>query len=171
MPSLVNPRSPCPPPRLPAPIDTAARSVPSQRGLRLNHLDHIEQPRPKPNHANYEGAATTVQSNLRRQMPQCEIQLMPKKHYLDFRSDAQLDPVGNSHSNGIKECEHRVASRDDSAQQREPGLDGIFGKDSHDGSARHSCRILIYANLIACYRRIINEATSRSWSKSVEYKI
>jgi len=84
-------RSPCPLPRFPSPIEMEPRSVPSQHGLRLNHPDHIEQTRPQPNHPDHEGAITTAQSNPRRRVPQGNVQLMPKKQYLSFKSGARLD--------------------------------------------------------------------------------
>jgi hypothetical protein len=50
-----------------------------------------------------------VQSNPRRRVPQCKVQLMPKKQYLGFKSGARLDQVGDSHSKGIKDRKHRVS--------------------------------------------------------------
>jgi hypothetical protein len=50
-----------------------------------------------------------VQSNPRRRVPQCKVQLMLKKQYLGFKSGARLDPVGDRHSNDIKDRKHRVS--------------------------------------------------------------
>jgi hypothetical protein len=112
----VNPRPPYPFPRLPPPIDSEPRSVPSQHGLRLNDLDHIEQARPQPNHPTYEGAITSAQSNPRRPVSQCKVQLMPKKQYLGFKSGVRLDQVGNSRSKSIKDRKYRPSQCDDSTR-------------------------------------------------------
>jgi hypothetical protein len=107
--SPVNPRPPSPLPRFPAPIDTESRSVPSQHGLRLNHPDYVKQARPYSNHPNHQGAITTAQSNPRRRVLQCKVQLVPKQQYLGFKSGARLDQVGSSQSKGIKHRKHRVS--------------------------------------------------------------
>ncbi len=82
--------------------------MPSQDSVRLNHPNYSEQVW-APNHPNHEGSITTVQSNPRRRVSQCKIQLMPKKQYLGFKSGAQLDQVGDNHSKGIKDRKHRVS--------------------------------------------------------------
>jgi hypothetical protein len=53
--------------------------------------------------------STTLQSNPRRRVPQCKVQLMPKKQYLGFKPGAGLDQVGHSHSKGIEHRKHRVS--------------------------------------------------------------
>jgi hypothetical protein len=53
-----------------------------------------------------------------------------KKQYLGFKSGVQLDQIGDEGSKGKKDPKHRVSSRDGSAQARESGPGGIFGKDS-----------------------------------------
>ena len=53
------------------------------------------------------GAVTAAQSNPRRRLPQCKVQLMPKQQYLGFESGALLDQVGDSQSEGIKGRKHR----------------------------------------------------------------
>jgi len=42
-------------------------------------------------------------------VPQCKVQLMPKKRYLGFKSVVRVDLVGNSHSKGIKDRKHRIS--------------------------------------------------------------
>ncbi len=75
----VNPGPPHPLSRPPAPIGSETCSLPSQHGLWLDYLDHLQQARPKPDHPNHEGAIATVQSNSWWRVRQCKVQLMPKK--------------------------------------------------------------------------------------------
>jgi len=49
-----------------------------------------------------------MQSNPWRRVPQCKVQLMPKKQYLGFKSGARLDQVGDDRSKGIKHRQHRA---------------------------------------------------------------
>jgi hypothetical protein len=55
--------------------------------------------------------------------------LVPKKQDLGFKPRARPEQVGYQHCNGMKDCEHRLLSWDDSARARESSSDGIFGKD------------------------------------------
>ena len=82
--------------------------MPAQDGLRLNYLDRVNQTRPKPDHPNHEGAITAVQSNPRRRMSQCKVQLMPKKQNLGFKPGARLEQVAYKRSNGMKDSKHRL---------------------------------------------------------------
>jgi hypothetical protein len=83
--------------------------MPAQDGRRLNYLDCVNQIRPKPDHPNHEGAITAVQSNPRRRMSQCKVQLMPKKQNFGFKPGARLEQIGYERSNGLKESNHRVS--------------------------------------------------------------
>jgi hypothetical protein len=107
-------------------------SLPSQHGLRLDDLDHLQQARPKPDHPSHEGAIVTVQSNPWRRVPQCEVQLMPKKQNLGLEPSARLRQVAYKHSKGVKNREHRPSRCDDSAKTGESTPDGLFGKHTSD---------------------------------------
>jgi hypothetical protein len=56
------------------------------------------------------GAPEPCAQGFRRlRVPQCKVQLMPKKQYLGFKPGAGLDQVGDSLSKGIKDRKHRVS--------------------------------------------------------------
>jgi hypothetical protein len=50
-----------------------------------------------------------VQSNPRQRVPQCKVQLMPKKQYLGFKSGARPEQVDKEHSKSTKERKHRFS--------------------------------------------------------------
>ena len=60
--ATINPWPPCPMTRLPTPKYFEPSAMPTQDGLRLNHLHRIKKARPKPRHPYEQSAITTMQS-------------------------------------------------------------------------------------------------------------
>ena len=60
--ATINPRPPCPMTRFPTPKHFEPRAMPTQDGLRLNHLNRINKARPKPRHPYEQRAITAKQS-------------------------------------------------------------------------------------------------------------
>jgi hypothetical protein len=50
-----------------------------------------------------------VQSNPWWRVPQCKLQLMPKKQNLGFKPSARLEQVAYKHSKGMKDRKHRLS--------------------------------------------------------------
>ena len=61
----INPWPPCPMTRLPTPKYFEPSAMPTQDGLRLNHLHRIKKARPKPRHPYEQSAITTMQTRSR----------------------------------------------------------------------------------------------------------
>jgi hypothetical protein len=100
-------RPPCPLSRFPAPIDLKPSTMPSQDGLRLNHLGYAEQARPKLGHPYDQRPITAAQSKTRRRLPQSDIELMTEKQVLGFKPPPRLEQVGDEHSKRVQDYKHR----------------------------------------------------------------
>jgi hypothetical protein len=66
-------------------------AMPSQDGLRLNHLGRTKKARPEPRHPGEQGAVTVAQSTTRRRPPQCDVELMTEKQILSFKPAPRLE--------------------------------------------------------------------------------
>jgi hypothetical protein len=66
-------------------------AMPSQDGLRLNHLVRTKKARPEPRHPGEQGAVTFAQSTTRRRPPQCDVELMTEKQILSFKPAPRLE--------------------------------------------------------------------------------
>src|SRR6478672_6132553 len=62
----INPLPPCPLTRFPTPKHFETSAMPTQDGLRLNHLHRTKKARPKPGHPDEQRAITATQSKTRR---------------------------------------------------------------------------------------------------------
>jgi hypothetical protein len=51
--------------------------------------------------------------------PQCDIELMPKKKVLSFKSSPRLEQVGDNRPKQMKDRKHRIERCADSASSRE----------------------------------------------------
>ena len=69
--------------------------MPSQDGLRLNHLHRIKQARPKPGHPYEQRAITAKQSETRRCLPHSDRELMAEKQILGLKPAPRLEQVGD----------------------------------------------------------------------------
>jgi hypothetical protein len=63
--TTINPRPPCPMTRFPTPKHSETSAMPTQDGLRLNHLHRTKKARPKPRHRYEQRAITATQSKTR----------------------------------------------------------------------------------------------------------
>ena len=63
--ATINPRPPCPITRFPTPEHFETSAMPTQDGLRLNHLHRTKKARPKPRHPYEQRAITAKQSETR----------------------------------------------------------------------------------------------------------
>ena len=68
----LNPRPPCPITRFPTPKHFETSAMPTQDGLRLNHLHGTKKARPKPRHPYEQRAITAKQSETRWCPPQSD---------------------------------------------------------------------------------------------------
>ena len=125
----INLRPPCPIWRFPAPERSKTSAMLSQDRLRLNHLSHAEQARPKPGHPGQQRAVTAAQSKTRWCPPQSNNELMAQKQILGFKPLSRLEQIGDQHCQRVQDWEHRPKSCNDSASRGESETDGIFGKD------------------------------------------
>jgi len=99
--AAINPRPPCPLSRFPAPESFEAYAMPSQDGLRLNHLGRAKQARPEPCHPYQECPVNPAQSKTRRHTPQGDVELMTEKKVLGFKPVPRLEQVGGEHSKRV----------------------------------------------------------------------
>ena len=105
-------------------------AMPSQDGLRLNHLDRTNKAWPELSHPYEQRAITAAQSKTRWCPPQSDGKLMAQKQILSFKPAPRLEQVGYKHSERVQNCKHRSQWCDDSVLQCESRLDGIFGRDT-----------------------------------------
>ena len=129
--AAINPWPPCPMTRFPTPKHFEPTAMPTQDGLWLNHLNSIKKARPKPRHPYEKSAITAAQSKTRRCLPQSDGQLMAEKQILSLKPAPRLEQVGDEHSEGVQDCQHRSQGCDDSALRCESRPDEIFGKDRY----------------------------------------
>ena len=80
--------------------------MPSQDGLRLNHLGRAKRTRPEPGHPYQQRAVNAVQSETRRRSSQCNIELMTEKQIFGFKPALRLEQIGDEHSERVKTCKH-----------------------------------------------------------------
>ena len=81
--------------------------MPTQDGLRLNHLSHTKQVRPKLGHPYEQCAVTTAEPKTRWRLPQRDIELMSEKQVLGFKSPPRLEHIGDKHSERVQDRKHR----------------------------------------------------------------
>jgi hypothetical protein len=109
--------------RFPTPKHFEPSAMPTQDGLRLNHLNSIKKARPKPRHPYEKSAITAAQSKTRWCLPQSDGQLMAEKQILSLKPAPRLEQVGDEHSERVQDRKHR-------SQRCESRPDEIFGKDN-----------------------------------------
>ena len=112
--------------------------MPSQDGLRLNHLSRINKARPELSHPYEQRAITAAKAGWRS--PQSDGKLMTEKQILSFKPAPRLELVGYKHSERVQNCKHRSQWCDDSALQCEFRSDGIFERARLKAQA-FSCNI------------------------------
>ena len=120
---------PCPISGFPAPEHFETSAMPSQDGLRLNHLSRINKARPEPGHPYEQRAITAAKAKAGWRSPQSDGKLMAEKQILSFKPAPRLELVGYKHSERVQNCKHRSQWCDDSVLQCESRSDGIFGRD------------------------------------------
>jgi hypothetical protein len=81
--------------------------MPSQDGLRLNHLGRAKKARPEPSHPYEQHAITAAKAQTRWRLPQCNGELMTEKQILSFKPAPRLELVGYKHSERVQDCKHR----------------------------------------------------------------
>jgi len=91
---------PCPTSRFPASESFEASAMPSQNGLRLNHLGHAKQARPEPCYPYQQRTINPAQSKAGRRMPQCDGKLMAEK----FSASGRLRNLNRSATNTPSAC-------------------------------------------------------------------
>jgi hypothetical protein len=126
---------PCPISGFPAPEHFETSAMPSQDGLRLNHLSRINKARPELSHPHEQRAITAAKAKAGWRSPQSDSKLMAEKQILSFKPAPRLELVGYKHSEHVQNCKHRSQWCDDSVFQCESGPDGIFGRDKSSRSS------------------------------------
>ena len=81
--------------------------MPTQDGLRLNHLHRIKKARPNPGHQCEQRAITATQSKTRRGLPHSDGELMAEKKILSLKPAPRLEQVGDEHSKRVQDRKHR----------------------------------------------------------------
>jgi hypothetical protein len=82
--------------------------MPTQDGLRPNHLHRTKKARPKPRHPYEQRAITATQSKARRCPPHGDRELMAEKQILSLKPALRLEQVGDEHSERVQDCKHRT---------------------------------------------------------------
>jgi hypothetical protein len=82
--------------------------MPTQDGLRPNHLHRTKKARPKPRHPNEKSAITAAQSKTRWCLPQSDSYLMAEEQILSLKPAPRLEQVGDEHSERVQDCKHRT---------------------------------------------------------------
>jgi len=77
--------------------------MPTQDGLRLNHLHRIKKSRPKPGHPCEQRTITAKQSEPRWCPSQSDGQLMAEKQILSLKPAPRLEQVGDKHSERVQD--------------------------------------------------------------------
>jgi hypothetical protein len=80
--------------------------MPTQDGLRLNHLGRTKQARPEPGHPYQQRSVTAAKSKKRWCPPQSDIKLMTEKQILGFKPAPRLEQVDDEHSERVQDCKH-----------------------------------------------------------------
>jgi hypothetical protein len=91
----------------PTPERFKASAMPSQDGLRLNHLGRTKKARPEPSHPYEQRAITASKAKARWRLPQSDVELMTEKQILSFKPALRLELVGYKHSERVQDCNHR----------------------------------------------------------------
>jgi hypothetical protein len=89
--ATINPRPPCPITRFPTPKHFETSAMPTQDGLRLNHLHRTKKVRPEPGHPYEQRAITAKQSKTRRCPPHSDRELMAEKQILGLKPAPRLE--------------------------------------------------------------------------------
>ena len=82
--------------------------MPTQDGLRPNHLQRTKKARPKPRHPYEKSTITAAQSKTRWCLPQSDGQLMAEKQILSLKPTPRLEQVGDEHSKRVQDGKHRT---------------------------------------------------------------
>jgi len=105
--------------RFPAPIGPKPCSMPPQDRVRLNDAGQTEQAWPDPGHPHHQGAITAMQPQTAWCTPQGNIELMPKKEVLDFKSAPRPEQVKDNRPKQMEDRKHRLGGCADSASSCE----------------------------------------------------
>ena len=89
--ATINPRPPCPITQFPTPKPFETSAMPTQDGLRLNHLGDAAQVRPEPGHPYEQRAITAMQPKTRRCPPHSDRELMAEKQILGLKPAPRLE--------------------------------------------------------------------------------
>ena len=81
--------------------------MPSQDGLRLNHLGRAKKARPDLRHPYEQRPITAAKAKARWRSPQSNGELMTEKQILGFKPAARLEQVGDEHSERVDDRKHR----------------------------------------------------------------
>jgi hypothetical protein len=93
--------------------------MPPQDRVRLNDAGQTEQAWPDPGHPHHQGAITAMQPQTVWCTPQGNIELMPKKKVLDFKSAPRPEQVEDHRPKQMEDRKHRLGGCADSASSRE----------------------------------------------------
>jgi hypothetical protein len=93
--------------RSPPPKQLETSAMPTQDGLRLNHLHRTKQARPKPGDPYEQRAITAKQSRTRRCSSDSDAQLMAEKQVLGLKLAPWLEQVGDKNAERVQDCKHR----------------------------------------------------------------
>src|SRR5688572_11479490 len=102
----LDPGSPCPTLRFPAPIGLEPCAMPPQDGVRLYDPSQTKQARPASGHPYQQRPVTTPQPETLRCAPQDDGELMTKKEVLDFKPTPRLEQIGDIHSEQMDDRKH-----------------------------------------------------------------
>ena len=102
--ATINPRTPCPISGFPTPEGFEAGAMPTQDGLRLNHLGRTKQVWPETGHP-YEQRAIAAAKSWRT--PQSDIELMTEKQILSLKPNPRLENIDDEHSERMQDGKHR----------------------------------------------------------------
>ena len=75
----------------PTPEHFETSAMPSQDGLRLNHLGRTKKARPEPGHPYEQHAITAAKAKARWRSPQSNGELMTEKQILSFKPGPRLE--------------------------------------------------------------------------------
>jgi hypothetical protein len=91
----------------PTPEHFETSAMPSQDGLRLNHLGRTKKARPEPRLSYEQHAIATAQSKTSWCPPQSNAKLVAEKQILSFKPAPRFEQVGYKHSKRVQDCKHR----------------------------------------------------------------
>jgi len=89
--ATIDPWPPCPMTRFSTPKHFEPSAMPTQDGLRLNHLHRVKKARPKPRHPYEKSAITAAQSDTRWHPPHSDGELMAEKQILGLKPAPRLE--------------------------------------------------------------------------------